>query len=75
MFSSALTTQYPDLSLLRSVLAGLSLPRQDEEGVGGGAGGAAVSRPTSPWNLTQLAPFINRIAANAATDGEWGAML
>ena len=76
-----MSVQYPDLPLLRSVLAAVSLPRE-----GGGGGDSADTdntettesdsiqmggRPISPFNLMQLAPFMRKIAAGSPTDGKF----
>ena len=61
---------YPDMFLLKSLLAGLTLPRQTPEEVDQGQTGQAdigaspvlfPPRPTSPWSMSHLAPFLHKI--------------
>ena len=61
---------YPDLSLLKSLLAGLALPRHtpedQEQSQSTQVEGSTTpvmfpARPTSPWSMSHLAPFLQRI--------------
>lgn len=63
---TSVSSQFPDLSPLKSLLAGLTLPRHSHEDVGTPSGepaGGSVYpvRPPSPWAASHLGPFIQKI--------------
>ena len=65
-----LTKQFPDLASLRSLLAGLVVPRQqhDASTVIGSSESADDTppqplRPASPWLPSQLAPFLKKLSS------------
>lgn len=63
---------YPDLSTLKSLLAGLTLPRHDQgEVIQPGEEKSAVIypvRPSSPWSMSHLAPFLHKIKKDTPED-------
>lgn len=69
---SVVSNHYPDLSVLKSLLAGLSLPRQltkqtkELEDVESSSGPLLVNvRASSPWTFSQLVPFFARLAKDS----------
>ncbi|XP_056018068.1 integrator complex subunit 1-like isoform X2 [Ostrea edulis] len=64
---SGISTMYPELSVLKSLLAGLTLSRQSESNQGNVAS-VTQPRSTSPWTVGQLTPFLDRL--HMATDSE-----
>ena len=65
---SALTKQFPDLAPLRSLLAGLVVPRQQHDVTDMIDSSAQCDdttpqplRPSSPWLPSQLAPFMKKL--------------
>jgi len=74
-----LTNLYPELPVLRSLLAGLTLPRQE-----GGEGEVekpteaspseeeamtlAPPRPSSPWTMAQVSNFLTKISKNSSKE-------
>ena len=80
-FSSVLSGHFPDFPVLKSLLAGLALPRQKsgetlaessirEEGDGGMLLEVSSLRPRSPWTVCQLATFQQRISKQASVEGK-----
>ena len=69
---------YPDFPVLRSLLAGLTLPRQERTEVTDQQPSSppddmppvVLLRPSSPWSVTELAPFSQRIATGSPIDGK-----
>ena len=83
LFDSDLTVNYPELPPLRGLLAILSLPHQDstsptpdsaqQEAVEGSEvrlSLTAPARPSSPHMAAQMAPFLQRMAKGAPTEGQ-----
>ena len=71
--------QFPEFSVLKSLLAGLALPRREREESPPPelpADGAMLdlnsARSSNPWTPQQLAPFYQRMRKNAPIDGKWG---
>ena len=69
-----LSEQYPDLAILKSLRAGLTLPTP----AAGEGEGEVTSEPdtcltparsTSPIPMTQLAPFLKKISKEAKLEG------
>lgn len=62
---TTVSSQFPDLSPLKSLLAGLTLPRHSQEEVETVGGESATVtypvRPASPWAASHLTPFLQRI--------------
>ncbi|XP_069125387.1 integrator complex subunit 1-like [Argopecten irradians] len=59
---SNLTTVYPDMPTLKSLLAGLTLPRQTESDTPHQVDMTlGLARPTSPWTVGQIAPYLQRL--------------
>ncbi|OWF40859.1 integrator complex subunit 1-like [Mizuhopecten yessoensis] len=59
---SNLASVYPDMPALKSLLAGLTLPRQTEsDSPHQGDMTLGLARPTSPWTVGQIAPYLQRL--------------
>ncbi|XP_060071544.1 integrator complex subunit 1-like [Ylistrum balloti] len=59
---SNLAMVYPDMPTLKSLLAGLTLPRQTEsDSPHQGDVTLGLARPTSPWTVGQIAPYLQRL--------------
>lgn len=62
---SQVSNQYPELAILKSLLAGLTLPRQTtaegEYSSGEPTPSVTPSRPASPWTTAQLEPFHKKL--------------
>ncbi|XP_033752257.1 integrator complex subunit 1-like [Pecten maximus] len=59
---SNLSLVYPDMPALKSLLAGLTLPRQTEsDNSHQGDMTVGLARPTSPWTVGQIAPYLQRL--------------
>ena len=67
---SGISTMYPELTVLKSLLAGLTLSRQADSNQGSVAPAVAPPRSTSPWTVGQLTPFLDRL--RESTDSEGG---
>lgn len=53
---------YPDMPTLKSLLAGLTLPRQSDSDVPHhGDVTVGMPRSTSPWTVGQIAPYLQRL--------------
>ncbi|XP_022317209.2 integrator complex subunit 1-like [Crassostrea virginica] len=65
---SGISTMYPELTVLKSLLAGLTLSRQADSNQGSVAPAVAPPRSTSPWTVGQLTPFLDRL--RESTDSE-----
>ncbi|KAK3607441.1 hypothetical protein CHS0354_035142 [Potamilus streckersoni] len=75
----AISSQYPDFSILKSLLAGLTLRRQNQEGATPTVSGDSnpilpATRPTSPWTVNQLMPFIQRIRKESSPEDVLGVL-
>ncbi|CAH1794337.1 unnamed protein product [Owenia fusiformis] len=60
---------YPDFALVRSIIASVGLPRQQTEASENGVEDDCPieqPRPSSPWRLAQLAPFLKNISAGSS---------
>ncbi|KAL5018222.1 hypothetical protein ScPMuIL_003944 [Solemya velum] len=62
---SHISQMYPEMSRLKSLLAGLNLPRQDQSDVAPVQGETTQplrpSRPSSPWTVSQLYPYHKKL--------------
>lgn len=65
---SGISTMYPELTVLKSLLAGLTLSRQADSNQGNMAQTVGQPRSTSPWTVGQLTPFLDRL--HTSTDSE-----
>ncbi|XP_061168184.1 integrator complex subunit 1-like [Saccostrea echinata] len=65
---SGISTMYPELSVLKSLLAGLTLSRQADSDQSSVAPVVGQPRSTSPWTVGQLTPFLDRL--HTATDSD-----
>ncbi|XP_064630438.1 integrator complex subunit 1-like isoform X2 [Lineus longissimus] len=68
---NALTNLLPDFSILKSLLAGLSLPRQEAEGPENPLEAGPVLLPTrssSPWTMAELNPFLVKIGKDRSEE-------
>ncbi|KAL3877747.1 hypothetical protein ACJMK2_035409 [Sinanodonta woodiana] len=75
----AISSQYPDFSILKSLLAGLTLRRQNQEEATPTVSCESTpilpaTRPTSPWTVNQLMPFIQRIRKEASPEDVLGVL-
>ncbi|XP_052774424.1 integrator complex subunit 1-like [Mya arenaria] len=55
------SSHLPELSVLKSLLAGLSLPRKERAGPTPGSSNVLPSRPASPLTMSHMGPFLHRI--------------
>ncbi|XP_064607195.1 integrator complex subunit 1-like [Liolophura sinensis] len=69
---SQVSNQYPELAILKSLLAGLTLPRQNtsegEFSSGETTPSVTPARPASPWTTAQLEPFHKKLKRDNMDD-------
>lgn len=69
---------YPEMSRLKSLLAGLNLPRQDQGDIPPVQGEATEplrpTRPSSPWTVGQLYPYHKKLNMLDTEGKVWSAM-
>lgn len=66
---SGISTMYPELTVLKSLLAGLTLSRQADSNQGNMVQAVGQPRSTSPWTVGQLTPFLDRLHTSTDSEG------